>query len=86
MRIYYVLTDSCIDFDASGSPSVQLFADLESARKYFEQEVKDARCDAEDGWVTESPDIDEERGVFAIYDDGRYLENHIEVRLDYQEL
>ena len=87
MRIYYVVEDWSVDFDCTDSPKVKLFAKLEDATLYYEQAVKNANTDVSwsDNIVEENNSTPEDR-YYAVSQDGRWTENHIEVRLNSQDI
>lgn len=79
MKVYIVSVEASTDFEPSGS--IKVFANRKDAEDNFSEEVSAAIVDAGESWEVEFRD-----GYYAIYDDGRYAENHILVRLLEEEV
>ena len=72
MKVYVLIVDSTDYY--STDKAVRVFANHKDAEEVFNEEVKRAIADARTYWVTEESDMS-----FSTYEDGDYLNNHINV-------
>lgn len=72
MKVYVLIIESTVDY--STDREIKVFANHKDAEKVFKDEVEIAILDAREYWITEKDDM-----AFSTYDDGDYLNNHINV-------
>lgn len=72
MKVYILIVESTIDY--STDREIKVFANYKDAEKVFKDEVEIAILDAREDWTTEESNMS-----FSTYEDGDYLNNHINV-------
>lgn len=87
MDIYNVIIDWSVDFDCTDSPRVVSFLKYEDALEAFDMEVRSAKKDGETFEdMLEEVKGDETNRYYAVYSDGRWAENHIQIQLEKQKI